>query len=74
MKKTVTVKDLCCERCARRLSESLMLEERILKAKANYKKGLIFVETTLTDEELTSLVTEKGYEVVSVALRKGIFG
>ena len=51
-----------------------MLEEGILKAKANYKKGLIFVETTLADEELTSLVTEKGYEVVSVALRKGIFG
>ena len=73
MKKTVTVKDLCCERCARHLSEALMLEEGIVKAKANYKRNVLFLETTLSNEEITSLVEKKGYEVISVALRKGIF-
>ena len=74
MKKTVAVKDLCCERCARHLSEALMLEEGISKAKANYKRNVVFLETTLSDEQIASLVSQKGYEVLSVSIRKGIFG
>ena len=76
MKKIILVKDLCCERCARRLAGTLELSEGIVKAKAVYKKNSIFVEvlSTVTDERPREIVTEAGFEVVSVAPRKGIFG
>ena len=76
MKKTIYVKDLCCERCARRLAEKLSLNENILKAKADYKKNRVFVEvpSAVLDEELKVLVENEGYEVISIKLRKGIFG
>lgn len=51
-----------------------MLEEGISKAKANYKRNVVFLETTLADEQIASLVSQKGYEVLSVSIRKGIFG
>ena len=75
MKKIVTVSDLCCERCARRVAEKLELNENVLKAKADYKKNRIFVEvlSTFTDGELKVLVESEGYEVLSVGIRKGIF-
>jgi copper chaperone CopZ len=76
MKKTVYVKDLCCERCARRLAETLQLNDKILKAKADFKKNRIFVDvsSSLTDEELKELVQAQDQEVISIELRKGIFG
>ena len=76
MKKTIFVKDLCCERCARRLAEKLELHENVLKAKANYRKNCIFVEvpSAVLDEELKLLVEREGCEVISIEIRKGIFG
>lgn len=76
MKKTVYVKDLCCERCARKLTEKLQLHDKILKAKVDFKKNRIFVEVSsdLLDDELKNLVEAEEQEVLSIELRKGIFG
>ena len=76
MKKTVYVKDLCCERCARKLTEKLQLHDKILKAKVDFKKNRIFVEVSsdLLDDELKNLVESEEQEVLSIELRKGIFG
>ena len=76
MKKIVYVKDLCCERCARRVAEKLQLSDKILKAKSDFKKNRIFVEvpSELTDEELKTLVQAQEQEVLSIEIRKGIFG
>lgn len=75
MKKTVRVKDLCCQRCAKSLTAKLELEEGILKAKANYKKNVVFVEVKsgYSDEELCAVVTRAGYQVTDIADRKGLF-
>ncbi len=75
MKKIVYVKDLCCERCARRVAEKLQLNDKILKAKADYKKNRIFVEVSsdLLDEELKNFVEAQDQEVISIQIRKGIF-
>jgi len=75
MKKIIEVGDLCCERCANRLACKLELCEGVVKAKANYKKNSIFVETlsTLTDEQLKNAVVSAGFEVLSIAPRKGLF-
>ena len=75
MKKTIFVKDLCCERCARRLAEKLRLADGVLNAKGDYKKNRVLVEvlSSLKDDELKTLVEQEGYEVVSVTERKGLF-
>lgn len=76
MKKTVYVKDLCCERCARKLTEKLQLHDKVLKAKVDFKKNRIFVEVVsgFSDDELKKFVEEQDQEVISIELRKGIFG
>ena len=76
MKKIVYVKDLCCERCARKIAEKLQLHDKILKAKADFKKNRIFVEVSsdFFDDELKTLVETESQEVLSIELRKGIFG
>ena len=75
MKKTIFVKDLCCERCARRLAEKLRLADGVLNAKGDCKKNRVLVEvlSSLKDDELKTLVEREGYEVVSVTERKGLF-
>lgn len=75
MKKVIEVNDLCCERCANRLACTLELCEGVVKAKANYKKNSIFVEvlSTTPDDELKEAVRSAGFEVLSIAPRKGLF-
>lgn len=76
MKKTVEIEDLCCERCAKRLANAMELEDGVLKAKANYAKGLLYLETdgSFTDEKIRTCVEEKGFVVKEVRDRRGIFG
>lgn len=76
MKKVISVGDLCCERCADRLACKLELCDGVVKAKANYKKNSIFVEVLsgVPDDELKDAVQSAGFEVLSIAPRKSIFG
>ena len=76
MKKVIQVKDLCCERCAKQMATKLALLEGVRAAKANYKKNVIFVDVTetVTDETLKAAFEGTGMEVLSVAVRKGLFG
>jgi copper chaperone CopZ len=75
MKKVISVENLCCERCAKRLACDLELCEGVVKAKADYKKSAVFVEvlSNLPDEVLKEKVHDAGFEVVSIQPRKGIF-
>lgn len=75
MKKVITVSDLCCERCAKRLACKLELCDGVFKAKANYKKSLVFVEVKndFSDDELREAVCVAGFEAVAIAPRKGLF-
>ena len=76
MKKTIKVNDLCCQRCADQMAVKLALLDGVRAAKANYKKGLIFVDIaeSVTDETLKSVFEGTGMEVLSIEKRKGIFG
>lgn len=74
MKKVIEVEGMCCKRCAARIERSLRLLEGVSAAKASYKRKIVFVESTLSDGELSACVEEAGYQVKCVRLRKGIFG
>ena len=74
MKKVIEVEDLCCKKCAERAEKKLLLLDGVTGAKANFKKGVIFVESDLPDEALSACVTDAGFKVKEVRPRKGIFG
>ena len=73
MKKIIETEGMCCKKCAERAEKKLLLVDGVSGARANYKKGVILVESTLSDEELASIVKEAGFGVKEVRERKGIF-
>ncbi len=74
MKKVIEVEGMCCKRCAERAEKKLLLLDGVSGAKAKFKKGIIFVESTLDDNSLAKCVEESGFPVKEIRLRKGIFG
>lgn len=74
MKRVIEVEGMCCKRCAERAEKKLLLLDGVSGARANFKKGVIFVETELPDRELSACVTEAGFSVKEIRARKGIFG
>ncbi len=74
MKRVIEVEGMCCKRCAERAEKKLMLLDGVSGAKANFKKGIIFVECEITDEALAACVTDAGFTVKEIRERKGIFG
>ena len=73
MKRVIEVEGMCCKRCAERAERKLCLLDGVTGAKANFKKGVIFVETTLPDEALAACVEDAGFKVRDIRERKGIF-
>ena len=73
MKRVIETEGMCCKKCAERAEKKLLLSAGVTGARANYKKGTILVETSLSDEELSAIVTDAGFTVTKVRERKGIF-
>lgn len=73
MKRVIEVEGMCCKRCAERAERKLCLLDGVTDAKANFKKGIIFVETTLPDEALAACVASACFTVKEIRARKGIF-
>ncbi len=74
MKKVIEIEDLCCKRCAERAEKKLLLLDGVTGAKANFRRNIVFVETTLPDSALTSYLELAGFMVNAIRPRKGIFG
>lgn len=74
MKRVIEVEGMCCKRCAERAEKKLLLLDGVSGAKANFKKGIIFVECELPDETLSECVASAGFTVKTIHERKGIFG
>lgn len=73
MKKVIELEDLCCKTCAERIERKLLLAEGVSGARANFKKKIVNVETTLSDEALAVVVRDAGFVPASIRLRKGVF-
>ena len=73
MKRVIEVDGMCCKRCAERAERKLLLLDGVSGAKANFKKGLIFVETELPDSAPVCRDDEAGYKVTLVRARRGLF-
>ncbi len=73
MKRVIEVDGMCCKRCAERAERKLLLLDGVTGAKANFMKGIIFVETTLPDDALMACVNEAGFQATRVRERRGLF-
>lgn len=73
MKKIMEVEGMCCKRCGERAERKLRLLNGVSGARANVKKGVVFVESDLGDDELQTCLTEAGFTVTNIRPRKGIF-
>lgn len=73
MKRVIEVDGMCCKRCAERAERKLLLLDGVTGAKANFKKGIIFVESTLPDSVLADCVNDAGFKVTLVRDRRGLF-
>ncbi len=73
MKLVIEVEGMCCKRCAERVEKKLRLLDGVAGAKANFKKGIVFVETSLPFETLSSCIEGAGFAVKEIRERKGIF-
>ncbi len=73
MKRVIEADGMCCKRCAERAERKLLLLDGVTGAKANFKKGIIFVETVLPDDALAACVNEAGFKVTRIRDRRGLF-
>lgn len=73
MKRVIEVEGMCCKRCAERAEKKLLLTDGVSGAKANFKKGIIFVECETGDDVLAACVTEAGFTVKEIRARRGLF-
>ena len=75
MKKVLKVKGMSCGHCQKRVEDAV---NKIpgLKGEVNLKKEEVLIEVAgdWNEELVRNAITDAGYEVVSVADKKGLFG
>lgn len=75
MKKVLKVKGMSCGHCQKRVEDAV---NKIpgFKGEVNLKKEEVLIEVAgdWNEELVRNAITDAGYEVVSVADKKGLFG
>ncbi len=74
MKKVIEINGMSCGHCQARVEKALNAITGV-EAKVELKKNraVVNLKSEVSDETLKSAVTEAGYEVVSIAEKKGLF-
>lgn len=75
MKKVIKIEGMSCGHCQARVEKALSAVNGV-KAKVNLgkKEAVIDFSADISDDVFINAVTEAGYEVVSIAEKKGLFG
>lgn len=75
MKKVIKIEGMSCGHCQARVEKALSAINGV-NAKVNLgkKEAVIEFSSDISDDVFINAVTEAGYEVVSVAEKKGLFG
>lgn len=68
MKKIVSIEGMCCDHCAARVEKALSAISGVVSADVKLKKKLAVVRSReeISDEEITKVVEDAGYKVVSI--------
>ena len=75
MKKIIEINGMHCPKCSARVENALNAIEGV-SAKVNLAKrqAVVTLKTEVADDTLKKAVDSLGFEVVSVTVKKGIFG
>lgn len=68
MKKTVHIEGMCCDHCAKRVEDKLSTAKNVVSVDVKLKKKIAVIRSReeVSDEEITSLVTDAGYSVTQI--------
>lgn len=68
MKTIVTIEGMCCEHCAKRVEEKLSTAKNVVSIDVKLKKNIAVIRSReeLSTDEITALITDAGYKVVSI--------
>lgn len=68
MKKIVNIEGMCCEHCAKRVEDKLSTAKNVVSVDVKLKKKIAVIRSReeVDDEEITALVTDAGYKVLSI--------
>lgn len=71
MKTIVNIDGMCCEHCAKRVEEKLSTAKNAVSVDVKLKKKIAIIRSReeVSKEEITSLVTDAGYTVVSIEVK-----
>lgn len=74
MKKIIEINGMSCGHCQARVEQALNAIAGV-EAKVELKKNraVVNLKSEVSDETLKGVVTEAGYEVVSISEKKGLF-
>lgn len=59
--------EISCEHCRRRIEEALGGNPKVESCRVDLETKIIFVESSLSQEELINLIDEAGYPALPVA-------
>ncbi len=76
MKKVITVNGMSCQHCQASVEKALSAVQGVASAKVNLAKktATVTLASDVADDALMNAVREAGFEPVSVAEKKGLFG
>lgn len=68
MKKIVHIDGMCCEHCAKRVEDKLTTAKNAVSVDVKLKKKIAIIRSRegVDDSEITALITDAGYKVVSI--------
>ena len=73
MKKIIEINGMNCPKSQARIEGALSKVEGVKSVKTDLKKKTATVTTEVENEILTKVVTDLGYTVVGVSVKKGLF-
>lgn len=68
MKKIVNIEGMCCEHCAKRVEDKLSTAKNVVSVDVKLKKKIAVIRSReeVDNGEITTLVTDAGYKVLSI--------
>lgn len=71
MKKIVSIDGMCCEHCAKRVEEKLATAKNVVSVDVKLKKKIAVIRSReeVSNDEITSLITDAGYAVTGISVK-----
>ena len=68
MKKIVNIEGMCCEHCAKRIEDKLSTAKNVVSVDVKLKKKIAVIRSReeVDNDEITALITDAGYKVLSI--------